>query len=194
MVRFRLVWGCACGLVVALGIAAAVLALPAVSLVPLFLVPGLLGFLTALIARMDADAQVGLDRLRRAMTTGLVVGCACVGAAGLLALLGPGALLIGALVAGTSPPVVRRFLPKADKGDELRQQPTLLLCRQWQSSYEALKIEPVASRRLEIVRARARCLDELERRDPAGLQAWLASNASAAGDPARFLSEPPSSS
>jgi hypothetical protein len=49
----------------------------------------------------------------------------------------------------------------------------------------------MASRRLEIVKARARCLDELERRDPVGLQAWLESSASPAGDPARFLHEPP---
>lgn len=43
--------------------------------------------------------------------------------------------------------------------------------------------------------ARQRCLDELERRDPDGLHAWLGSNASAGGDPSRFLarngSDPP---
>ncbi|MEU4287224.1 hypothetical protein AB0E63_03300 [Kribbella sp. NPDC026596] len=34
---------------------------------------------------------------------------------------------------------------------------------------------------------RQRCLDVLERRDPDGLHAWLASAASAGGDPNRFL-------
>ncbi|MEU4196842.1 hypothetical protein AB0E69_33415 [Kribbella sp. NPDC026611] len=42
---------------------------------------------------------------------------------------------------------------------------------------------------------RQRCLDELERRDPEGLNAWLGSTASAAGDPSYCLThsdaEPP---
>lgn len=194
MVRFRLAWGCVCGLVVVLGVAAAVLALPGVALVPLFVVPGLLGFIITLIARMGREADRVPGRLRRAATTGAIAGCATVGGAGLIALLGPGALLIGVLAAASSPPVVRRLFPKHEKKDELQEQSTLVLCRQWQSSYEELKTETAVSRRLEIVQARARCLEELERRDPAGLQAWLASNASAAGDPARFLTEPPPSS
>jgi hypothetical protein len=41
--------------------------------------------------------------------------------------------------------------------------------------------------RLHLVELRQHCLDELERRDPAGLSAWLASTASAGGDPSRFL-------
>jgi hypothetical protein len=192
MVRFRLAWGCLWGLVVAMGIVAAVLSLPPVALVPLLLMPALLGFVTTLIVRLGAESGQVVIRLRRALTTGLVSGCACVGGAGLIALLGPGALLIGALAAASSPPVVRRvFRRTADQGADLGGESTAMLCRQWQDSYQALRNESALSRRLEIVRARERCLDELERRDPAGLQAWLASNASAAGDPARFLTEPP---
>ena len=192
MVRYRIVWGCLCGLVVVLGIVAALLVLPAAALVPLFMVPGLLGLMLALLVRADTGRFVG--RVRRALAVAAVAGAACVGGAGLLAVLGPSALLIGVIAAAGSPPVVRRFTSKGDKGekhDELRELSTLMLCRQWQSSYEELRAEPAVSRRLEIVRERERCLDELERRDPAGLQAWLASSASAASDPARFLTEPP---
>ena len=67
---------------------------------------------------------------------------------------------------------------------------TLELCRQWQDSYQALREAPTVALRLQIIEARAHCLDELERRNPDGLQAWLASAASAAGDPSRFLTGP----
>jgi hypothetical protein len=64
------------------------------------------------------------------------------------------------------------------------------LCRQWQDSYPALRSAPTHSLRLQIVEARAQCLDELERRDPEGLNAWLGSNASAASDPGLFITRP----
>lgn len=194
MVWYRRGWGCVCGLVVALGVVAAVLVVPVGALVPLFVVPGVFGLMIALVTLQDGVAVRARDRVWRVVTIALMVGGTCVAGAGLLALIGPSALLIGLLMGAGSPPVVRRLFSKADDHvDELRDQSTLMLCRQWQRSYDELRAEPAIPRRLEIVQARARCLDELERRDPAGLQAWLASNASAAGDPARFLSEPPQS-
>jgi hypothetical protein len=63
------------------------------------------------------------------------------------------------------------------------------LCRQWLDSYDALSQASNTQARLRIVRTRQRCLDELERRDPDGLQAWLASSASAGSDPRRFLTD-----
>jgi len=61
------------------------------------------------------------------------------------------------------------------------------ICRQWQESYAALNAVG-STARLRIVMARQRCLDELERRDPAGLNAWLSSSAaSAGGNPRPFL-------
>lgn len=64
---------------------------------------------------------------------------------------------------------------------------TAELCRQWHQSFEDLHQAITPAARLSIVTARQRCLDELERRDPDGLHAWLSSSASAAGDPSRFL-------
>jgi len=174
--------------VVVLGTVAAFLVLPVAALLPLFAVPALLGMIIALIARGDGRF---VERLRRSLTVAVVAGAACVGAAGLFGLLGPSALLIGVVLLAGLPSVVRRIFAKADEDDGLREESTAILCRRWQSSYDELRTESAVARRLEIVRARERCLDELERRDPVGLQAWLASNASAAGDPARFLTEPP---
>ncbi|MFI5695302.1 hypothetical protein ACIA58_25845 [Kribbella sp. NPDC051586] len=64
---------------------------------------------------------------------------------------------------------------------------TTELCRQWLESYGELRRATSQAARLRVVMARQRCLDELERRDPDGLQAWLASTASAGGDPRRFF-------
>lgn len=59
--------------------------------------------------------------------------------------------------------------------------------RRWQDSYKILRDATTAAARLRIVEARQLYLDELERRDPVGLKAWLGENASAAGDPSRYL-------
>lgn len=62
------------------------------------------------------------------------------------------------------------------------------LCLSWRSSYVALTRAVSPEARLRVVRFRALVLDELERRDAAGLRAWLLSGARAAGDPRPHLS------
>lgn len=62
------------------------------------------------------------------------------------------------------------------------------ICLAWCSSYVALQRVRTAESRLRVVQMRAIYLDELERRDPGALGAWMASGARAAGDPSRFLS------
>jgi hypothetical protein len=111
---------------------------------------------------------------------------------GVAAVLGPSVLWLGALLTASSPPVVRWCCGKVGFGPSERRvgfpkRSTAELCRQWRESYEALRGARTDNQRLRIVMERQRCLDELGRRDPEGLQAWLASAASAAGDPARFL-------
>jgi hypothetical protein len=61
------------------------------------------------------------------------------------------------------------------------------LCLAWRRSYLQLQQATSASGRLRHVQHRQRLLDELERRDPAGLAAWLASGCRAAGNPLPFL-------
>jgi hypothetical protein len=114
---------------------------------------------------------------------------------GVAAVLGPSVLWLGVLLAASSPPVVGWCGSKLGFGRSagrfvMPKRSTAELCRQWRDSYEALRQARTDNQRLRIVMERQRCLDELGRRDPEGLQAWLSSAASAAGDPARFLKGP----
>jgi hypothetical protein len=61
------------------------------------------------------------------------------------------------------------------------------LCVAWRRSYSELQRATDESTRQEIARKRRDCLDELERRDPAGFARWLASGARAGSDPQRYM-------
>lgn len=61
------------------------------------------------------------------------------------------------------------------------------LCSAWRTSYVALQQPLTLPCRVRVVDRRQEFLDELERRNPRGLEAWLASGARAAGDPTRFI-------
>ena len=61
------------------------------------------------------------------------------------------------------------------------------LCWAWRRSYLALGDVRAPQARLGLVILRQLYLDEMERRDPKGFQAWLDSGAQAAGAPDRFL-------
>ena len=65
-------------------------------------------------------------------------------------------------------------------------EPTAL-CRAWRESGLALQQPVSASCKGWIVQRRRELLDELERRNPAGFTAWLASGAMAAEDPRRYI-------
>jgi hypothetical protein len=65
------------------------------------------------------------------------------------------------------------------------------LCHAWRASFSALESASTSSQRARVAQARQRYLDELERRNPDGLMAWLASGARAAADPSRYLLESP---
>lgn len=61
------------------------------------------------------------------------------------------------------------------------------LCLAWRMSYLALERPLPFASRLRWVERRQECLDELERRNPSGFSAWLASGARAAGDPSKYI-------
>ncbi len=61
------------------------------------------------------------------------------------------------------------------------------LCLAWRASFSALETAKSPAERSRIIETRRAFLDELERRNPPGLAAWLASGARAAGDPSRFV-------
>ena len=64
------------------------------------------------------------------------------------------------------------------------------LCRAWCTSFDVLQSVSDVEARARVVALRQAYLDELERRDPPGLSAWLASGARATGNPDRYLSRP----
>jgi hypothetical protein len=61
------------------------------------------------------------------------------------------------------------------------------LCLAWRASFSPLQRADTPAQRLRIVTARSAYLEELARRNPDGVAAWLASGARAAGNPARFV-------
>jgi len=61
------------------------------------------------------------------------------------------------------------------------------LGRAWTKSYESLRAVTDPTLRAGIVTLRQAFLDEIERRNPSGFNAWLASDASAASNPGRHL-------
>lgn len=61
------------------------------------------------------------------------------------------------------------------------------LCLAWESTGRALSRCSTASARLGVVRVRQACLDELERRQPDAVRAWLLGGADPDSSPARYL-------
>ena len=64
------------------------------------------------------------------------------------------------------------------------------LCRAWRVSFGALDAAMTAGARARVVALRQSYLDEIDRRHPTGLAAWLSSGARAAGNPTRYLAHP----
>src|SRR4051812_18321389 len=62
------------------------------------------------------------------------------------------------------------------------------LCHAWCTSFDVLQSTSDVEARARIVCLRQAYLDELDRRDPHGLHAWLTSGARATGNPDRYLS------
>jgi hypothetical protein len=66
---------------------------------------------------------------------------------------------------------------------------TPALCGEWMDSTAALAGRPDPAVWQEVVRRRAEALDELERRDPAGVARWVTAGRGLQNDPADFLRE-----
>jgi hypothetical protein len=99
---------------------------------------------------------------------------------------------------GCTPDSTEPLTASVDLGDysrlTLHQPPSPLeglddrqLCRLWRESFWDLGSPAPAPTLLRIVLIRQACLDELELRDAAALQAWLDSGARASGGPEKFM-------
>ena len=209
---YRPAWCSVAGLLALPGIAGAWLELGAGSAV--VLVAGLT-VLTALAAwqfgPQHGDGRPGT----RAVLVGAAYALGCVAVLGLGYLVGPVAVLCGALVAAAGWPL-RRRAPRGVPPDPrpsaapparppgpapetvpvvpfpspatLRRLGTAELCWTWRASYVCLRRYPRPSHLAYLAELRRECLDELERRDPVAFGRWFAT-ARAAGDPARYFRE-----
>ncbi|WP_432937016.1 hypothetical protein ACQPXM_24185 [Kribbella sp. CA-253562] len=63
------------------------------------------------------------------------------------------------------------------------------LCLAWRRSFVQLEAARSAAERLAVVERRQQYLDELHRRSPQGLAAWLASGARASGNPLPYVGD-----
>jgi hypothetical protein len=147
-----------------------------------------------MVCRSSADdgpsPKRGAIMRRAALCAGLVVA-----AGGLCTLLGAAGFAVVVMMAISSPWALRRTgllkhgqaQPDADSGVE--KMTTLSLCQAWVSTGDQLRSSLAPDAHLRLATARQLYLDELERRHPDGVSAWLESDrVSAAGDPHRFLS------
>lgn len=189
---YSFAWRAVCGVIGGLGIALALIVVPLDLLIPFVLLTIVVG-LTAAVGHASTGTDDQQER-RTSKQAGVLAALPFLGLlafAGLAFALGAVVLLLALALVATSPPVVRWYgdSPNWPQPEELGDSATSTaeLCRQWQDSFEDLHQATTPAAQLRIVTARQRCLDELERRDPDGLNAWLSSSASAAGDPSRFL-------
>jgi hypothetical protein len=189
-------WRVLCWVLGIAGLSAAILLLPPGALAAF----GLIGVLCALGTAIGYGQERDADRpLRRTRGQAILVSLAAVlvlmSAMGLTAVAGDSTWWLFVVLAAASPPAVRWFSARlgwARRTTSNDTVPTAELCRRWRDSYEALREASTPAARLRIVMERERCLDELERRDADGLNAWLGSSATAAGDPSSFLTQPKS--
>jgi hypothetical protein len=186
------VWWVLCGVVIALGLAIGLVLLPGVVWALVAMV-AVVASLTAIVGYETGIDDVPRQGRVRLVLTVMTACLAVVAVAALAVVLGAGALLLALMLAVGSPRALHWYggllRGKADRPHcpDASVVSTSQLCREWLESYEALSQVTSSTARLRIVMARQRCLDELERRDPDGLHAWLSASASAGGDPSRFL-------
>ncbi len=170
---------------------------------------GVAGTLAACIAVGIARDVPGRDR-RSMVESAVQASCWTVGV--LLVLAGIAALAGGlvALLAGAAGGIawlvrhVARSRPPAASGAEVLLRPvpaapvtaspsplsvltTPALGREWMRTTAALGGRLAPADRAALVRRRERTLDELERRDPAGFNRWLATGAASGSDPATYI-------
>ncbi len=187
---YSFVWRAVCGAIGGLGIALGLIVLPLELLIPFVLLTIVVG-LTAAVGHTSTEDQQDRRTSRQIGVLAALPFLALLAFAGLSFALGPVALLLALAMVATSPPVVHWYgdspsWPQPEELDESTAS-TAQLCRQWHDSFEDLHQAVTPAARLRIVASRQRCLDELERRNPAGLNAWLSSTATPNGDPTRFL-------
>jgi hypothetical protein len=171
---------------------------------------GCLFVASATVLAMTADTiRAAPSRLPDAVRFAVCAVVTCLGFGGLLAHAGPLAWAVIAAYCTTAAwAVLTRSLPLEEAAvaphepgnqegatevaevvtaEEIQSMTDVELCLAWRRSFVMLSSTPNSSRRAGVVSLRQAILDEMELRNPAGLQAWLHSGPRAAGGPDRFL-------
>ena len=213
MARYRSAWLLGWGTASLLGVCLALLLWPVSAVVLLF---ALAGGTAALIGACGYDAvdSAGPGELGRWLRLTAVragtVGAGAVAAAALVS-VSPLILVFLLLLTGVTSPrfvglVRARLAHRARCRSDLRPDQAQVwsamaastartltdhdLCRAWCTSFDLLQSVSDVEARARVVSLRQAYLDELDRRDPLGLSAWLASGARATSNPDRYLSRP----
>jgi hypothetical protein len=204
-------WAYACAVLVGVGDGLAVLEWsPLVAVLTIVLFSGCVAAVAALVR--PAPDRPG--PARRAWAEDLVSGSLLAGGGAVtllaLATASPScALLLTLTAALTAPPVVRRVRrrmaapapaprharpgPPRDTGPRslttaaaVRRLPDPELCMLWRQTFWQLTSRRTPDALLATVLLRQACLDELARRNPAAVHAWLESGGRASGGPEKF--------
>ncbi|MBF4766273.1 hypothetical protein ISU10_00660 [Nocardioides agariphilus] len=209
---YRVLWLSVCVPLGAIGAAVGLVVSPA-AVVFLFIVVGAVGSVTFCL--FDAYWERSTAGRLRLLAGGALVAGTGVGAfVGYASLLGPGVLLLAAVVLAGSPyavkaagrwfrsfrtpstaqldAVARAFAYASPEYAQFRAPVRDLtdeqLCKRWRASYRASQRQQSSAVKLIAgVAERQMYLEELERRNSSGFAAWLAAGAEAAEDPLPYL-------
>jgi hypothetical protein len=146
--------------------------------------------LTILAARIGSVLAVGHwsenDRLNlptnppQAILLGVGTTAALIATTGYITVLGPAATGLPALLAASSPAVLTwlgRHLPKLAPTANTAYISTPTSAAKWHDTYYAIRKANTTTAQLRIIQTRQHLLNELERRNPTGIAAWLATTA-----------------
>jgi hypothetical protein len=161
------------------------------------MVPAMVGFTLHAQTKRDGPAGSSRAEIGRMLALAARVAVCIIAACAYTAASPPLALTL--VVAGvvTSPRIRRWLAPRVVGAPDLTQSPVAdvrpvdelsidELCQQWCRTFQAVLSNdpPLAAR---VVGMRQVYLDEMERRDPAGLQSWLMSGPHAGSSPEEYL-------
>jgi len=212
MSKYRSSWLLAWSTTSLLGVCLALLLWPVGAVVLLFAIAATTAALISAYTDGTVDVPVPEALRTRLRRVAVRAGSLGVGAVAVVALaaVAPHVLLVLLLLAGaTSPHCVglvrghlddRRLRASRLRPDHARAWSETAvstaqgltdhdLCHAWCTSFDVLQSTSNVEARARIVCLRQAYLDELDRRDPHGLHAWLTSGARATGNPDRYLSD-----
>jgi hypothetical protein len=191
-------WHRTVGVIAALGVGVAMLEWsPPLAALALVIISGVVALIEGVLANELVRVVAPPPTIAALLARSLVVGSAAVSLMALVAASPPVALLFGTLATVTSPWLIagltRRERASTPPPQEACEQPTDVsglddeqLCHLWRDTFWDLHEVVGIDARLRLVALREACLQEMEKRNPDALTAWLESGGRASGNPERF--------